>query len=233
MAGDRTDVADPTTGATHDRGGASAAKPRLRGVSHEVAAVVFPILGWLAVALAPSGGGRATAAVYTVGVTAMYATSACYHRGAWSAPVRRRLRRADHSMILVGIASTYTPIAGSGVGGTAGWVVVAVVWALAGAGVVIRNLWLDAPPWLVAVVYLGVGWTAVGFLPELWSRLGVVSFLLVVGGGLVTSLGAAVFGRRRPDPRPAVFGYHEVFHALVLAGGLLFYLAVLRVMLRG
>jgi hemolysin III len=133
-------------------------------------------------------------------------------------------------MILVGIASTYTPIAGTGLGGATGWLVVAVVWALALVGVAIRNLWLDAPSWMVAAVYLGVGWTALGVLPALWTRLGVVTFSLVVAGGVASSLGAAVFSRRRPDPRPEVFGYHEVFHAFVLLGGVLFYLAVLRVM---
>lgn len=229
MAGDATTTVD----ASPSPPGPPPAKPRLRGVSHEVAAFVFPVLGALTVALAPSGGARATAAVYAIGVTAMYATSACYHRGRWSAAVRRRLRRADHSMILVGIASTYTPIVGTGVGGTAGWVVVAVVWALAAAGVVIRNLWLDAPSWLVGLVYLGVGWTALGVLPGLWSRLGAFGFVMVMGGGIVTSAGAVVFVRRRPDPRPAVFGFHEVFHAFVLLGGLLFYLAVVRVMLGG
>ncbi|HET6873902.1 MAG TPA: hemolysin III family protein [Acidimicrobiales bacterium] len=212
---------------------AATARPRLRGVSHEVAAVVFPVLGLVIIAAAPSAGARATACVYTVGVTAMYAVSACYHRGTWSAPVRRRLRRVDHSMILVGIAATYTPITGVGVGGATGWAVVAIVWGLAAAGAVIRNVWLDAPSWLVAVVYVGVGWTALGVLPTLWSRLGVTTFMLVVAGGVASSLGAVVFGRRRPDPRPTVFGYHEVFHALVLLGGLFFYVAVLRVMLRG
>ena len=229
MGGDPT---TPVPAAPASHSSSLPARPRLRGVSHEVAAVVFPVLSWLGVAAARSAGARAAASVYTVGVTAMYATSACYHRGDWSAPVRRRLRRADHSMILVGIASTYTPIAGTGVGGATGWAVVAIVWSLAAAGVVIRNLWLDAPSWLAAVVYLGVGWTALGVLPALWTRLGVVSFMLVLAGGIASSLGAVVFGRRRPDPLPTVFGYHEVFHALVLVGGLLFYLAVLRVMLR-
>ena len=207
-------------------------KPKLRGVSHQVAAVVFPILGVWPVLLARSGGRRAAGAVYVVGVTGMYATSALYHRGAWSAEVKRRLRRLDHSMILVGIAATYTPVAGVGLGGSAGRIVLGLVWGLAAAGVVIRNLWLDAPSWLVAAVYLGVGWLAAAVLPLLWTRLGVVSFLLVVGGGCVYSLGAVVFSRHRPDPVPAVFGYHEVFHALVLLAGLLFYAAVWRVLVR-
>jgi hemolysin III len=206
--------------------GEAAVKPRLRGVSHQVAAVVFPGLGLVAVLSAGTAGTRAAISVYTAGVTGMYATSACYHRGAWSPPVKRRLRRLDHSMILVGIASTYTAVVGAGVGGTTGRVVLAVVWSLVVVGVVIRNLWLDAPPWLVAVVYLGVGWTALAVLPAMWTHLGVPTFLLVVAGGVVYSLGAVVFSRRRPDPVPAVFGYHEVFHSFVCVAAAAHYVAI-------
>ena len=206
------------------------AKPRLRGVSHEIAAVVFPILGIWPVLLAHSGARRAAGAVYVVGMTSMYATSALYHRGAWSPATKRRLRRLDHSMILVGIAATYTPVVGVGLGGSAGRIVLVLAWALAALGVGVRNLWLDAPSWMVAAVYLGVGWLVAAVFPLLYTHLGVVSFLLVLGGGCVYSLGALVFSRRRPDPSPTVFGYHEVFHALVIVAGLLFYAAVWRVL---
>lgn len=193
---------------------------------------MFPVLGVVALVVAHSAGARIAVGVYTAGVTAMYATSACYHRGRWSDAAKRRLRRLDHSMILVGIASTYTPIAAIGLGQTTGTVLLAVVWGLAAAGVVIRNLWLGAPRWLVATVYVAVGWTAVAVLPALWSRLGVLTFGLLVLGGIVYSVGGVVYSRRRPDPAPAVFGYHEVFHALVLAAGLVFYAAVVRVVIR-
>ena len=209
-----------------------ASKPRLRGVSHEIAALVFPALGVLALVLAHSAGSKAAVAVYTVGLTGMYATSACYHRGSWSVAAKRRLRRLDHSMILVGIAATYTPIAAIGLHATTALALLTVVWGLAVAGVVIRNVWLGAPRWLVAGVYVAVGWTALAVAPTLWTQLGVVTFGLLLLGGVVYSIGAAVYSRRRPDPLPAVFGYHEVFHALVLAAGLLFYAAVIRVVLR-
>jgi hemolysin III len=207
-------------------------KPRLRGVSHEVAALVFPLLGLVAVLLAPSAGTKAAVGVYTLGLTGMYATSACYHRGDWSATVKRRLRRLDHSMILVAIAATYTPIAAIGLDRTTARVLLAVVWGLAVAGVVIRNVWLGAPRWLTAAVYVGVGWTALVVSPALWTQLGVVTFGLLMAGGVVYSIGASVYIRRRPDPAPDVFGYHEVFHALVLTAGLLFYAAVIRVVVR-
>jgi len=206
--------------------------PRLRGVSHEIAAFVFPALGLALILLASTTAARVAVVVYTAGLTAMYATSAFYHRRKWSVPARQRMRRLDHSMILVGIAATYTPIAAIGLHHSTARVLLSVVWGLAGLGVIVRNVWLDAPRWLVAGIYIAVGWTAVGVLPSLWSQLGVVTCFLLILGGLLYSVGALVSSRQRPDPVPGVFGYHEVFHALVLAAGLVFYAAVLRVVVR-
>jgi hemolysin III len=208
------------------------AKPTLRGVTHQVAAFVFPFMGLAAVLVARTAGARVAVATYTVGVTAMYATSACYHRGHWAPAGRRKMRRLDHSMILVGIASTYTPVAAVGLPPTTAWALLSAVWGLALAGVVVRNLWLTAPRWLTAAVYVAVGWTALAVMPTLWTHLGVAVFVLLLIGGLVYSLGALVYSRRWPDPVPAVFGYHEVFHALVLTAGVVFYAAVVVVVAR-
>jgi hemolysin III len=156
-------------------------KRRLRGVSHEVAAFVFPALGLLLVLLAPASS-RVAVAVYTAGVTAMYATSACYHRGRWSVAAKQRMRRLDHSMILIGIAATYTPIAAIGLDGSTARALLAAVWGLAAGGILIRNVWLGAPRWLLPGVYIAVGWTALAVLPALWSQLGgVTSALLLLG----------------------------------------------------
>jgi hemolysin III len=162
----------------------------------------------------------------------MYATSACYHRGHWTAPAKRRMRRLDHSMILVAIASTYTPVAVIGLSSTTAWALLSVVWGLAVAGAVVRNVWLEAPRWVTAAVYVGVGWAALAVLPRLWTQLGVATFVLLMAGGLLYSIGAVVYSLHKPDPWPAVFGYHEVFHALVVAAGLVFYAAVLGIVLR-
>ncbi|GAC1604724.1 MAG: hypothetical protein NVS3B21_34110 [Acidimicrobiales bacterium] len=105
------------------------------------------------------------------------------------------------------------------------------MWALAAAGALLRNLWLGAPPWLIAGVYVGVGWVAIGFAPTILHHVGGPTFGLLVGGGAVYTAGAVVYATKRPDPAPTVFGYHEVFHALVLSAGLLFYAAVARVVL--
>jgi len=203
--------------------------PRWRGVSHEVAAFVFPVLGVVLVAVAHTTAARWAALVYSVGITAMYAASACYHRGHWDPAVRRRLRRLDHSMILIGIAATYTPIAVVGLDARSARILLGVVWPLALAGIIVQMLWLHAPRWLVAGLYVVIGWTALAFVPVLWHQLGVVTFALIVGGGVVYSAGARVYSARQPDPLPAVFGYHEVFHALVIAAGLMFYVAIARV----
>jgi hemolysin III len=206
-------------------------KPRWRGASHQVAAIVFPVLGIVLVAVADTTAARWAALVYTVGVTAMYAASACYHRGDWTPSVRRRLRRLDHSMILVGIAATYTPIAVVGLDTRSARILLGVVWPLAVAGIVVQMLWLHAPRWLVAALYVVIGWTALAFVPVLWHELGVLTFSLIFCGGVVYSVGARVYSTRRPDPLPAAFGFHEVFHALVIAAGLIFYAAIARVII--
>ena len=204
-------------------------KPRWRGVSHEIAAFVFPVLGGVLVVVAQTTAARWAAVVYTVGVTAMYTASAVYHRGHWTPSTRRRLRRLDHSMILVGIAATYTPVAVIGLDARSARILLGVVWPLAAVGIVIQMLWLHAPRWLVAGLYVVIGWTAVAFVPVLWRQLGVLTFALILAGGAVYSVGARVYAARRPDPNPAVFGFHEVFHALVIGAGVIFYVAILRV----
>ena len=203
-------------------------KPRLRGWSHLVAAVTFPLLGLVLVAIADGPEAKVATGIYTVGLTVMYGVSAAYHRGRWSPPVRRRMRRLDHSTILVGIAATYTPIMAVGVGGTVARVMLAVVWAGAVGGMALRLLWFDAPLWSVALTYVGLGWVALLALPWMLQALGGGTIALVLLGGVVYTAGAVVFARRRPDPVPTVFGYHEVFHALVLVAGACFYVAVAR-----
>jgi hemolysin III len=201
-------------------------KPTWRGRSHQIAACVFPLLCVPLALAAHTAGDTAAVLVYAAGVTAMYTVSAAYHRGRWTDVARRRMRRLDHSTILVGIAATYTPLVVIGLGGTIATVVLAVVWGGAAAGVAVRMLWLDAPRPVTILAYLGVGWVALAILPRLLHDLGGVVFALMLAGGAVYSIAAVIYSRRRPDPWPATFGYHEVFHALVLAAGACFYAAV-------
>jgi hemolysin III len=201
-------------------------KPRLRGVFHQYAFFVSLASGALLVLLATTTRASVAAAIYAASMSALFGVSALYHRVTWNGPARRRLRRLDHAMIFLLIAGTYTPVGLLVLKGSLATVVLAVVWGGAVAGIVLELVWTRAPRWLGGTVYLALGWVAVMAMPQLFARLGLAGGLLIVAGGLIYSAGAAVYGLRRPDPVPAVFGYHEVFHLLVIAGVIAHFLAI-------
>jgi hemolysin III len=202
-------------------------KPRLRGVSHQWAFFAFLAFGVALVAAAPDGRATVATAVYAASVVGLFGTSALYHRVTWaSAAARRWMRRLDHSMIFVLIAGSYTPFALLVMHGTLATVILVTVWAGAGAGIVLKLVWLDAPKWLIALAYVLLGWVALAAFPQLAHGLGPVGTALVAAGGVLYTLGAVVYARTRPDPVPEVFGYHEVFHALVIIAAALQYAVV-------
>ena len=202
-------------------------KPRLRGVSHQWAFYVSLAFGAALVVAAPAGQPRLAAAVYAVSVAALFGTSALYHRITWASQAARRwMRRLDHSMIFFLIAGTYTPFALLVLDGDLATVILVVVWAGALAGIFMKLLWIDAPKALVAILYLALGWVAVAAFPSMLDELGITGTALVVAGGLLYTAGALVYAFQRPNPAPTVFGYHEVFHALVIAAAALQYAAV-------
>jgi hemolysin III len=203
-------------------------KPRLRGVLHQYAFFVSLASGALLVLLAATTRASVAAAVYAASVSALFGVSALYHRITWTVPARRRMRRLDHATIFLLIAGTYTPVGLLVLQGTLATVVLVVVWGGAVAGIGLELAWTKAPTWLGGTVYLALGWVAVVAMPQLFARLGVAGGLLLVAGGLAYSAGAAVYALRRPDPAPAVFGYHEVFHLLVIAGVAAHFLAISR-----
>jgi hemolysin III len=192
-------------------------KPRLRGVSHRYAFFVSLLTGAALVRVAPTTSAVIAVTVYALSLSALFGVSALYHGVTWSLPIRRWMRRLDHSMIFVLIAGTYTPFGMLVLSGRLAVVVLAVVWSGALLGIVLNMVWIDAPRWFGALVYISLGWVAVMALPDLVARLGVTGASLLVLGGVLYSAGAAVYALRRPNPAPAVFGYHEVFHALVIA----------------
>ena len=192
-------------------------KPRLRGVSHQYAFFVAMAAGAALVVLVRGAEARVAVAVYALSLCAMFGASALYHRIDWSPRPRAWLRRLDHSMIYVLVAGTYTPFALLVLEPALGWTILGVVWAGALAGVALSLVWIDAPRWLSAALYVALGWVAVVVLPQLWDRAGAMAFALLATGGVLYTLGAVVYARRRPDPAPRVFGYHEVFHVLVIA----------------
>ena len=192
-------------------------KPRLRGVSHQYAFYVALAAAAALVVLARGGEARAAALVYGLSLSAMFGASALYHRVDWSPRPRAWLRRLDHSMIFVLVAGTYTPFALLVLAPALGWAVL---------GVVISLLWIDAPRWLTAVLYVALGWVSIVMMPQLWDRAGVLAVALLATGGVLYTVGAVVYARRRPDPAPRVFGYHEVFHALVIAAAAVHFAAI-------
>ena len=164
--------------------------------------------------------------IYSLTVCGLFGTSALYHRRVWSEHGYQIMRRMDHSMIFVFIAGTYTPFALLVMHGTLASVVLIVVWATAAAGIVLNLVWISAPHWFSALVYVATGWVAIVTLPQLWDEIGPLGVGLIALGGALYSAGAIVYARRKPDPRPQVFGYHEIFHVLVIAAAAVQYAAV-------
>jgi hemolysin III len=136
------------------------------------------------------------------------------------------MRRLDHSMIFLLIAGTYTPFAVLVLNGPLATAILIVVWAAALGGIVLKLAWIDAPKWLVALIYVAIGWVALAAFPQLLDKLGVTATAMVAAGGLLYTVGAIVYARKRPDPSPTVFGYHEIFHALVILAAALQYAVV-------
>nr|WP_051215137.1 hemolysin III family protein [Granulicoccus phenolivorans] len=185
----------------------------LRGWFHAIWAPVTLIAGlWLTVT-APDLTGRIGAAVWLLGSVMLFGTSAVYHRGNWSPRATALLRRWDHSNIFVFIAATYTPLALQLTTGNSRVLLLTVIWVTALLGLAFRILWLGAPRWLYTILYLAMGWTALGWLGEFWHNGGPVVVGLVLAGGVIYSAGAIAYALKKPNPIPSVFGFHEVFHA--------------------
>ena len=195
----------------------AAVKPRLRGVSHEWAFFVSLFLGTGLILAADTPRATLAVAIYAVSLSALFGTSALYHRVNWKRPrARLWMRRLDHTMIFFLIAGTYTPFALLVLHGTLATAILIAVWVGALAGTIVEMIWIEAPKWVTAIIYLQLGWVAIVAFPELWSGLGVAGTMLVAIGGLLYTVGAVVYATQRPDPNPSVFGYHEVFHLFVI-----------------
>ena len=201
-------------------------RPRLRGVLHEYAFYLSLGTGLVVVLLATGVRATLAAAAYALSVSCLFGASALYHRVTWSPSVRSRLRKLDHCMIYVLIAGTYTPICLLVLDDGLATAVLGIVWGGALVGILVKLVWAGAPRWASIAVYLTLGWVALLVMPALWVRLGVLATVLLLGGGVLYSAGALVYALRRPDPLPAVFGYHEVFHLLVVAAAVLQYMVI-------
>jgi hemolysin III len=208
------------------RRGVFYAKPVLRGWLHLLWFEASLVLGTLLLARAHGPARIAAIAIYAASVSALFGVSALYHRGNWTAAWSRRLQRADHAMIFFLIAGTATPAFLLATPGWPGWAGLIALWTLTLAAAGLHLLWMHAPERLVGATFLGLGWIAGLALPGVWIHAGVAPAALMIAGGLLYTAGAISYHRRRPDPRPAVFGYHEVFHAFVCAAAACQYVAI-------
>jgi len=205
---------------------AEALAPRLRGVLHAYAFWFALAAAIVLVALAPSAQARVAALIYGAGLCALFAASGLYHRWRWNARWRPLLRRIDHSTIYVFIAASFTPVALLVLDAPLGAIVLISVWGGALAGVVFSVAWIDAPRLLVALSYMAIGWVALLALPALLTDVGVAPTVLFVVGGALYSIGATVYALRRPNPWPRWFGFHEIFHTLVIAAAVVHFVAI-------
>jgi hemolysin III len=199
--------------------------PLLRGRLHQYAVAVAAVAAVVLIALAPDARARTAAAIYGSGLCVLFGMSALYHR--WPGPIRFKplLRRLDHSAIFVFIAASYTPVGLLVLAPPLGTIILVVAWAVALGGVIMSVAWIDAPRLVQAACYIAAGWVAVAALPQLLAA-GIAPFVLFAAGGLVYSIGALVYASQRPDPWPRVFGFHEVFHTLVIAAAIVHFVAM-------
>ena len=201
-------------------------RPRLRGVFHQYAFFAALVAGGVLVVVADTARARLAMLVYAIALVAMFGASALYHRVTWrSLRVRAWMRRLDHSAIPLLIAGTYTPFAVLAFDGTPAKAILITVWCGAAAGLFLNLVWVDAPSWVTALVYLALGWVGVVAIPELFE-VGIAPATLVLTGGALYTVGAVTYAARRPNPRPAVFGYHEIFHLFVIFAAVTHYVAI-------
>ncbi|MBX6388195.1 MAG: hemolysin III family protein [Frankia sp.] len=205
-----------------------AARPRMRGWLHAGAFPVSLAMGVIAVALPQTLGARLAVGVYAISITALFGTSALYHRTTWpTARARSVMKRLDHSMIFVFIAGTYTPFALLTMPERSARVILGIVWGGAALGIILRMLWLHSPRYLIVPLYIALGWVAVFVLPEVLHTAGAATLTLLLVGGACYSIGAIIYASRRPNPAPSTFGYHEVFHAFTLVAACCHYVALM------
>jgi hemolysin III len=189
-------------------------KPRFRGWVHVIGAIGFVPAVALLILHARSGAGFA-AAVYGGSLLALLISSAVYHTPYWPKPTRARLRLVDHSMIYVLIAGSYTPLLFA-LGGSAVTVMLPAVWVAALLGMVKTMVWPHPPRWISTGLYVAFGWGLVPYGPALYTALGPVVLTLIGAGGFMYTLGAVIYARKWPNPDPLTFGYHEIFHVMVV-----------------
>jgi hemolysin III len=200
--------------------------PRLRGVTHAYAFFAAVVAAACLVVLTPAGAPRMAAAIYGFGLCALFGVSGLYHRWRWNPRWRPVLRRVDHSNIYLFIAASYTPVGMLVLSGAVRWLVLVTVWAGALAGVTLSIAWVNAPRFVCALCYVALGWVAVVAFPQLQASLPLVALALIAAGGVLYTVGALIYALGRPNPWPAVFGFHEIFHIFVILAAVAHFVAI-------
>jgi hemolysin III len=204
----------------------AALKPKLRGWLHFSAAPLALVLGLGLMVFTPTEALRAAVAVYVLTTVLLFGVSAAYHLGAGRPKVNAFLRKLDHANIYLFIAGSYTPFAAALDEKRLGWTILLLVWGIALVGLVLPIAWMHAPRWVTAGSYIALGWVALFFLPDLWAAFGPTTVVLLAVGGLLYTIGGVIYARKRPNPHPEWFGFHELFHAFTIAAYLVLYVAV-------
>lgn len=214
-------------GTAHGAGGMRPAKPKMRGMLHLINTPIVLIGGLVLLIIANDMAVRAGCAVWTLTAILLFGHSAIYHRGRWSEKVEAVLRRIDHSNIAIFIAGTYTPLTIALLDGVEQVVLLSIIWGCALAEVLFRTLWLHAPRGLYVALYLVMGWVSVLWLGDFWRVGGPAVVILLICGGLAYSVGAVIYGLKRPNPSPTWFGFHELFHTGTVVGAICHWVAIL------
>ena len=170
--------------------------------------------------------------IYSLSQAALFGISALYHRHNWGPIGRARMRRMDHSAIFISIAGTCTPICMLAIPDAGGMQLLSIIWATATAGVLQSVFWWKAPKWLAAILYVGMGWMAFPYLPEINAALGPLSVVFLLTGGVIYTLGAVVYATKKPNPWPVYFGYHEIFHIMVIIAAMFHFAVIAKIVLR-
>lgn len=202
------------------------ATPRYRGLIHMFAFSSALTLAPILVVITPGVAARFIMAIYAVAIVGLFGVSAMYHRNDWSPTGSAVIRRLDHSMIFLATAATHTPIALLALPTRPGWVLFGIVWGGALLGIAGRVFFSHAPYTIIAFPYVLVGWSSLFVINHVWASLHVAAFVLLFVGGLLYTIGAVIYALRRPNPWPASFGYHEIFHALTVAAAACHYVVI-------
>jgi hemolysin III len=201
-------------------------RPLLRGVIHEIGLGAALVVGTLLIAGADGGRPSVAASSFAGSVALMLGASTLYHRVTWRPRARLWMRRIDHAGVYALIAGTYTAVGLISLHGPLKWTVLSIVWAGALAATLTKFCWVGSPKWLSVAIGVSLGWVGLAALPQLLSTAGPTAVALLLAGGVAYTAGAIVYAKRRPDPVPTVFGYHEVFHALTLVAIACQYVAI-------